>query len=194
MTRSQLLALVVGALMSAGAVTAADMPTPPRAVFTSWDPALRLVERSDSYVTGSQARWQGRISLTGVLVVEFDRDPEGEERAPELVDVNGVAHFEPDARSLARLPAAKNYYPLVPKILWIGATGREALVPLIGRAAFDRLQADRASRFDFPVKLTLTELATSVECDHRDFTATVHAIQLLKAPMVARNEPWSVAC
>lgn len=188
------MALVVAVALAAGTTAAADLPTPPRAAFTRWDPALRLVEKSDSYVTGSLARWQGRITLTGLLVVEFDRVPDGETRREEEIDIDGVAHFEPDARSLARLPAAKNHYPLTPKKIWIGETGRAVFVPLIGRAAFDRLQADRSSRFDFPVTLTLTELVTSVECDHRDFTATVGAIQLLKAPMVARNEPWGVPC
>nr|WP_297531796.1 hypothetical protein [uncultured Roseateles sp.] len=65
-------------------------------------------------------------------MLEFDRDPEGEERGPNNVDIDGVVHFEPDARSLVRLPAATNFYPLAPKILCIGSTGREAFVPLIG--------------------------------------------------------------
>lgn len=192
MKRLSLVVLLLALSHPMGAAVAADAP--PRTVFTRWDPALKLVERSDSYEKGSMARWRGRITLTGRLVVEFDRVPDGELPPDVEPDRDGVAHFEPDALSLARLPTATRFYDLAPKVIWVGETGRAALVPLIGQAAFDRLQAARESWYEFPVSLTLTELVTSVECDHRDFTATVREVRLLKAPMVALNKPWSVTC
>lgn len=55
----------VAATLAAAMATASDLSAPPHTVVTRWDPALRLVERSDWYATGTLARWRGRITLTG---------------------------------------------------------------------------------------------------------------------------------
>jgi hypothetical protein len=162
----------------------------PRTEFTRADPALRRVKHSDSYESDSSARWVGNMSLTGSLVVEFDRAPPGEEQP----DVNGEAYFEPDKKSLTRLPAAKNFYPLVPKVIFIGEGGRAVLAPLIGRSAFNRLQAGSAGRYEFPATLVITELVTEVECDHRYYRANYKFIQLQAQPMSALLEAKNLGC
>jgi hypothetical protein len=176
------------ALCALAPVYAADAP--PRTEFSRADAGLRMVKRSDSYQSGSSAYWVGNMSLTGMLVLEFDRAPPGEEQP----DVNGEAYFEPDRRSLLRLPAAKNYYPLEPKVLLIGEGGRKVLEPLIGQAAFNRLQAETAGRIEFAATLDLTDLVTEVECDHRYYRASYKSIRLQSSPMVALQEANNLGC
>ena len=172
----------------AASIQAADAP--PRTQFTRADPALRLVERSDSYTTGSKARWIGSLTITGRLVVEFDRAPPGEDQP----DIDGGAHFEPDDPSRKKLPAAINYYAKPPKVVWIGGSGRELLTPLIGKEGFERLYRGTAPRYEYPAVLVIKELSTEVECDQRHYTAVPASLRLSSSTVVAAAEAKNIGC
>ena len=169
-------------------VQAADAP--PKTQFTRADPALRLVERSDSYTTGSRARWVGPLTITGKLVVEFDRMPPGEDQE----DINGGAHFEPDDSSRKKLPAAINYHSKSPKVLWLGGTGREALAPLIGEEGFQRLYKGSAPRYEYPAVLVIKELTTEVECGQRHYAVVPASIRLSSITVMAAAEAKNIGC
>jgi len=179
--------LLLAAVLTAS-VQAADAP--PKTRFTQADPSLRLVERSDSYSTGSRARWQGPATITGKLIVEFDRAPTGEDQP----DKNGGAHFEPDARSLKKLPSAINYYAKSPKVVWLGGSGREVLRPLIGEEGFERLYQGSAPRYEFPAVLVIKEFSTEVECDQRHYAAVASSLKLSSATVLAAAEAKNIGC
>jgi hypothetical protein len=169
-------------------VQAADAP--PKTQFTRADPALRIVERSDSYNTGSRARWLGPLTITGRLVVEFDRAPLGEDQ----LDKDGGAHFEPDDQSLKKLPSAINYYPKSPTVVWLGGSGREVLRPLIGEEGFEKLYKGSAPRYEYPAVLVIKELKTEVECDQRQYAVVPSSLRLSSATVVAATEAKNIGC
>ena len=167
---------------------AADRP--PLAVFTPADRALRLVERSDNYEKGSYAKWSGKLSLTGKLVVEFDRGPPEEQEA----DTAGIAVFEPDAKSRTRLPAAQNYYPLPVTTVWLQKTPIEVLPGLIGRERAHKIIRSKVPRYELAVIVHLTSFTTSVECDHRSYSLEYAGISLVQPQVVASTEAKNLGC
>ena len=159
--------------------------------FTSADPRLKLIERSDSYEKGSFARWSGRLELDGKVVVEFDRpDPDGERQ-----DEVGVVFFEPSPSSLRRLPSAVGrYYPLQPKVLWLGGTPAEVLTPLLGATRVANFISSKPSRFEVAARLRLLELFTSVECDHRSYEIKYEALALVGGDLMAVGKAQNIGC
>ena len=118
--------LLIAALILVGASAA----QPPSAtVFSKADPALVQV-RKDVEDEGLLSEWRGRLRLQGKLVLEFRRvAPELNELYPE-----GASYFEPDATSLAKLPAALNNLPLSPKVIDLRTVPAQVLTPMLGLA------------------------------------------------------------
>jgi hypothetical protein len=183
------LIVVLVAVFSASASLAAD-DSPPLTKFSRHDPALRLVERSDSYEKGSYASWKGRVRLTGKLVLEFERNTEGTDE----VDLHGVAAFEPDEVSRRKLPAALNNHALPVNTVRLQKTAVEVLEPLIGAVATKRLIAAPHGRFEYPAEVTLVEFHTSLECDHRSYWIKVSEVRLRRAEMVASSDTRNLGC
>src|SRR5690348_14093237 len=78
---------------------------------------FKLVERhdSDSESPGHFARFSGRITLTGLIAVEYERDPAARDGksgdSPSL-------YFLPDAWSISRLPrAVGSFYAKDPDVI-----------------------------------------------------------------------------
>ncbi len=179
---------IVAALATAGAAVAAD--SPPVTRFSPPDPALRLVERSDSYDKGSFAKWSGTLTLTGKLVVEFDRGPPEDPEA----DTAGVAVFEPDAKSRARLPAAQNYYAAPVSTVWLEKTPLDVLPSLIGRNRALQIIRSKVPRYELAVSVQVTSLSTSVECDHRSYSLEYAAITLVRPKVLAQVQAKNLGC
>ncbi len=163
---------------------------PPVTKFTAADAALRHVERSDSYDKGSFAKWVGKLSLTGKLVIEFDRGPPEETEA----DTAGIAVFEPDTKSRARLPAARNYYAAPVTAVWLGQSPIEILPTLLGKERALQVIRGKSPRYEFVVSIDLKAFSTSVECDHRSYSIEYSAIRLAQPTMVAATEAKNLGC
>ena len=130
------------------------------------------------------------MTITGRLVVEFDRAPPGEDQP----DKYGGAHFEPDEHSLKKLPSAINYYAKSPKVVWLGGSGREVLRPLIGEEGFERLYRGSAPRYEYQAALVIKELSTEVECDQRHYAAVPSSLRLSSSTVVAATEAKNIGC
>ncbi len=183
-----LLWVLAAILLAPSSAAAADRP--PLAVFTPADPALRLVERSDSYEKGSYAKWSGKLSLAGKLVIEFDRGPPEEQEA----DTAGIAVFEPDAKSRTRLPSARNYYPSPVTTVWLEKTPLEVLPGLIGRERALKIIRSKVPRYELAVIVHVTSFSTSVECDHRSYSLEYASISLVQPQVVASTEAKNLGC
>lgn len=156
---------------------AADQVLAPTS-FSRAAPELRLVE-IDVADKGLLTHWRGRLSLTGKLVVEFRRvPPEQNELFPE-----GAAYFEPDASSLAKLPAALSNSPAVPNVIELRKTPREVLTPLIGSAATAAVLKGTQERYEFSATMVISSFSTSIDCDRRNFSASYERISLRGQPV-----------
>jgi hypothetical protein len=163
---------------------------PPVTKFSKASKELKLVERSDSYEKGSFARWKGRLTLTGKLILEFDRAPPEE---PEHQNA-GVAIFEPDAASRKKLPAATNYYELPVKEVYLARSPLEVLPALVGRQKAMNIVLSKTPHYEMPVSIVLTEFSTSVECDHRSYSMGYSSMRLLRPKVVALTEGQGTGC
>ena len=182
-------AVVAFALVLFGAASAGEEA--PVSVFTRADPALRLVERSDSYAQGSYAVWSGRLALTGKLVIEFDR---AQQRGAETDNV-GVAFFEPDRQSRKRLPhAIGKYYPRPATVLWLSGTPEGLLQSLVGKLEAHAVLFGNATRFELPVQVVMQSLRTDVECDHRRYSIEVESITARNGPLLAIGDARNIGC
>ena len=163
----------------------AQQPT----VFTRADPVLVLV-RYDVPNQGLLTEWRGRLRLLGTLVLEFDRGPlEHRELHPD-----GVALFEPDSASLAKLPAALNNNPLAPTVIGLRRTPADVLSPLLGAKRTRAITQGDKERYEFPAAIWLSSLSTSLDCDRRSFALTFSRIELLKPAMRVAGAAVNLHC
>ena len=142
-------------------------------LFSKTSPELKLVEL-DNADKGLLTHWRGRLLLTGKLVVAFRRVPrEQNELFPQ-----GAAYFEPDAPSLAKLPAALSNSPAVPSVIELRKTPREVLTPLIGSTAATAVLQGSRERYEYLATIVISSLSTSIDCDRRSFSARYERIFL----------------
>ena len=183
--KSTLLVLALLVTLSCSAQT-----SPERARFSSGDPALRLTESDETGRKGYLTVWMGRVVLTGMLVIEFDRGPDGKDPTyPE-----GRAFFEPDSKSQAKLPAATSFYPAPVLVLWLTDKPAPLLRPLIGKQAFRRVVAGALARYEYPAKVEISSFSTSIDCDHRSYSAEVVRTRLLPVKRLALAESKNLGC
>ena len=156
----QALLLLVASLWLSTAAAESVVPT----TFSPSDPRLVAVER-DVRDKGLLTHWRGSVRLRGHLVFEFSRvPPEENELYPE-----GASYFEPDAASLAKLPAALNNLPASPRVIEIRKTPREVLLPILGAKATNAIVNGKRERYLLAADLYLVAFSTSLDCDRRSF-------------------------
>lgn len=158
--------------------------------FSEWNPALRQVENDTAGLKSYIAIWRGQLTLTGKLVIEFDRDPE----ATEMGDAEGSAFFEPDDASRAKLPAATSFYPMPVTSIWLYESPRELLEPLVGKRGFQKISSGKMPRYEYPAEVRIKEFSTSVECDHRSYFIEITTIKLLQPKWSAHIEAKNSMC
>jgi hypothetical protein len=157
--------------------------------FTSSDPRLVVVKRDDRE-QGLLTHWRGKVQLRGHLVFEFRRvPPEENELYPD-----GASYFEPDAASLAKLPAALNNLPASPNVIEIRKTPREVLLPLLGAKATNAIVNGKRERYLLAADLYLVAFSTSLDCDRRSFALEYDRIVLRRAKIVAEATPQNLSC
>jgi hypothetical protein len=158
--------------------------------FTKADPALVRSNCPEDYAKDAVC-WRAKLKLIGNLVVEFvDRTPDGEEISDEV----GQAFFEPHFDSRKKLPEALGYYPAPVQALWLSKSPREILIPLLGVKQANLALHGKLARYKYPVEIVLTELTTSIDCDHRNYGMSFSSIYLLSRDVVAYSETKYFGC
>jgi len=161
----------------------------PQVKFTHADPALVQSACPVGYGPGSTC-WRGHLKLVGLLVAEFDRVP----GSAEQTDVEGQAFFEPNTEFRRKLPEALSYYPAQPSVLWLTKSPRAILVPLMGIARANLALRGKAARYEWPAEIVLTELTTSIDCDHRNYGMSYSAIRLLRSDVLVQAQNKDMGC
>jgi hypothetical protein len=157
--------------------------------FSPSDPRLVVVER-DVRDRGLLTHWRGTVQLRGHLVFEFRRvPPEENELYPE-----GASYFEPDAASLARLPAALNNLPASPNAIEIRKTPREVLMPILGAKATNAIVNGKRERYLLAADLSLVAFSTSLDCDRRSYAHEYDKIALRRENVVAVAASQNLSC
>ncbi len=157
--------------------------------FSPSDPRLVVVDR-DVRDKGLLTHLRGRVQLRGHLVFEFRRvPPEERELYPE-----GASYFEPDAASLAKLPAALNNLPASPNVIEIRKTPQEVLLPILGAKATNAIVNGERERYLLVAELSLVAFSTSLDCDRRSYALEYDRITVRRASIVAGAAPQNLSC
>ena len=157
--------------------------------FSPGDPRLVAIER-DVPDKGLLTQWRGKVQLRGNLVFEFRRvPPEQNEMFPE-----GASYFEPDAASLAKLPAALNNLPAAPRVIEIRKTPREVLTPILGAEATNTIVNGKRERYVLGADLLLVAFSTSLDCDRRSYALEYDKITVRSKNLVAEATSHNLSC
>lgn len=162
--------------------------------FSKYSPALRLVERADGGDRGYMAKFVGTVVVTGKLVIEFDR-PENTTGSNDQIDKKGLAFFEPDLRSAAKLPTAiGTFYPAPVKSILLDKSPKELLASMFGSVRARAVLNGRSPRYEFDAELAIKAFVSWVECDHRGYSADVVKVAPLRKDLHARSEALLMGC
>jgi len=152
---------------------------------------LRLVKRSDTAADDYLTIFKGKLTLTGMLVVTFFRTP----RNPDENDTTGQAYFMPDLVSKKRLPhAVGQFYPSNVDEIWLKKDPIDFLVPLIGDERAKQVLQGNSELYSFPAQITISEFATSIACDTRNYQAVVQTITSPKIEIAGNIDSFTRTC
>lgn len=130
--------------------------------FSVYSKSLRLVAVKENNLS---AEFKGTVSISGLLEIDFEKDE---------------ATFHPDAISLEKLPKVINgSHPGAPDSIWIG-NGRDVLNLVLSKKQAIELIMQKSEYFEAPAMVTIKDLRTGVECDHRVYGANLVSIKLIK--------------
>ncbi len=153
----------------------------------------RLIARSDGGRNGSFAKFKGRVTLSGVLAIGFDRSPEG--KSTDEQDTEGDAVFFPDEQSRSKLPyAVGNYYPGEVEKIFLYNKPSSLLPGIVGANRSTEILHGNMPRYDIQAEITIFEFTSWVECDHRGYSAKVVNARSPNGNPVANSDGGIIGC
>jgi hypothetical protein len=156
---------------------------------------MKIVAGDNSPESHYVTTFRGKVSLTGRLVIEFERSCEDGIRRSNFKDEVRVVYFEPDARSLMKLPrAVGDYYPKEPYYFGTDLDVFKTLLKLTGLSRAQRIMESCDPRFEYRTQIVIGQLLTSVQCDHRVFDAAVISFKALRRTEIASAESKWLGC
>jgi hypothetical protein len=155
----------------------------PVEIFSKYDGAFTLdsVDKESHVI-----HFKGTMALTGMLWVRFDANEEQRANGDIL-----WSRFVPDEPFRARLPqVVDGYYPGKLTSLSVGPSD-ELLVAAFGADDAKKLATGKNLEVSQRVRLVLTGISTSVECDQRGYFATVDLLDVTPLQLTAGVVPQS---
>jgi len=128
-------------------------------VFSTYDKSIQLVGAKDNF----DAQFKGQIKITGMLLVDFERDD---------------AYFFPNEKSLDKLPnVVEGRFPKKADSIWIGS-GSKLINQLLTKKEIIKLLVNREDGFESAAVVTIKNIRTQVACDSRVYEAELVFVSL----------------
>lgn len=127
----------------------------------------------------------GRLSLS------FERRPD----AGSDGDTEEAAFFLPDEQSRRKLPEAiGTFYPRKVDTIELDRTPSQLLPSLIGVAQSRMILSSTEPRFEVPAEIVINSFSTSVECDHRSYSAQLVTARALAPKLASVSTASRIGC